>query len=189
MLNKNISRIALATACILMVPLAAMQFTDEVDWTLFDFIVMGILLFGSGLTYELIARKGGTTAYRAGVGVAVAAGLILIWLNLAVGLIGSEDNPANALYGGVLIVGLIGATIARLQPHGMARALFATALAQFLVPVIALMIWKPRILTEEVPGVVGVFILNMFFVALFVVSALLFRQAGATKPTQNRRPD
>ena len=38
----------------------------------------------------------------------------------------------------------VGAVIARLEPRGMARALFATALAQALVPVIALAVWKPR---------------------------------------------
>ena len=138
MQNKNIIRIALVTAFILLLPLLAMQFTDEVVWDLADFAVAGVLLFGAGLTYELVARKGGTIAYRAAVGVAVAAALLLVWMNLAVGLIGTEDNPANLMYVGVLAVGIIGAVIARFQPHGMARALFATALAQMLVPVIAL---------------------------------------------------
>jgi hypothetical protein len=50
-------------------------------------------------------------------------------MNLAVGIIGSEDNPANLMYGGVLAVGIIGAIIARFEPHGMARALVATTLA------------------------------------------------------------
>jgi len=109
------------------------------------------------------------------------AGLLLIWMNLAVGIIGSEDNPANMLYVGVLAVGIIGAGIARLRPRGMARTLFATAFAQMLVPVIALIIWRPSL--EETPGIVGVFILNAFFAALFVVSAMLFHRASATNPT------
>jgi hypothetical protein len=78
------------------------------------------------------------------------------------------------MYAGVLAVGLIGAFIAQFQPREMARALFATAVAQALVPVIAMMIWRPPI----TGGLVGVFILNTFFVALWVVSALLFRHAG-----------
>jgi hypothetical protein len=86
-------------------------------------------------TYELAARMTGNSAYRAAVGVAVAAAFILVWMNLAVGIIGTEDNPANLMYGGVLAVGIIGALIARFQPDGMARALFATALAQALVAV------------------------------------------------------
>ena len=167
--------VAFATASILMLPLVAMLFTNEVNWSLFDFIVMGILLFGTGLTYVLISKISDSMAYRTAVGVAVVAGFLLIWVNLAVGIIGSEDNPANQLYAGVLAVGIIGAGITRLRPPGMALTLFATALAQMLVPLIAMIIWRPSF--EETPGIVGVFILNAFFAALFVVSALLFRNA------------
>src|SRR6185503_16154819 len=87
---------------------------------------------------------------------------------------GSEENPANVMYGGVLVVGVIGAVIARLEPMGMARALFATALAQFLVPVVALIRWP----ADFSPGVVPVFGLNFCFVLLFAGSAILFRLAG-----------
>ena len=95
-------------------------------------------------------------------------------MNLAVGLIGNEENPANLMYAGVLAVGLIGAFIARFQPREMARALFATALAQALVPVMAMIIWRRSI----TGGLVGVFVLNTFFVVLWIGSALLFRHAG-----------
>ena len=174
MQNKNIIGIVLAAAFILLLPLLAMQITDEVVWDLADFAVAGALLVGTGLMYELAARKAGNIAYRAAVGIALAAALLLVWMNLAVGIIGSEDNPANLMYVGVLAVGIIGAIIARFQPHGMARALFATALAHALVPVIALIIWKPP-LTSVVLGV------NVFFVGLWVGSALLFRSASATR--------
>ena len=118
----------------------------------------------------------GNSAYRAAVGLALAAALILVWMNLAVGLIGSEDNSANLMYGGVLAVGIIGAIIARFRPHGMARTLFATALAQALVPVIALIVGKPQLTSVEIfLGVLGV---NAFFFMLFVGSALLFRRAA-----------
>lgn len=179
MKNKNIIRIALVTAFILLVPLVAMQFTDEVVWTLIDFVTAGVLLFGSGLAYELIGSKGGNTAYRVAAGVAIGTTLLLIWVNLAVGLIGSGPNAANLMYIGVPAVGIIGGVIARLRPQGMAGALFATALAQALVPVIALIICRPEV-TRDPPGVLGIFVLNAFFVVMFVVSALLFRRAGAT---------
>jgi hypothetical protein len=51
MQNKNIIRIVLATAFILLIPLLAMQFTDEVAWDLADFVIIGTLLLGTGLTY------------------------------------------------------------------------------------------------------------------------------------------
>jgi hypothetical protein len=117
-------------ALMLLLPLFAMQVTDEVDWDVADFAFAGTLIVGTGVTYEVAARITGNTAYRAAVGVALAAAFILIWMNLAVGIIGSEANPANLMYGGVLAVGIIGAIIARFQPHGMARALVATTLAQ-----------------------------------------------------------
>ena len=169
--NINIVRIPLATAFILLLPLVAMQFTDEVVWDLFDFAVAGALLLSAGLTYELLARKvrdsGSNVTYRVAIGVAIAIGLILVWMNLAVGLIGNEENPANLMYGGVLAVGMIGAIIARFQPHGMALALYATALAQMSVGVIAL-----------IAGLGFTLILDAFFAALWVGSALLFRNAA-----------
>ena len=80
----------------------------------------------------------GNTTYRFAVGVALAAALLLVWLSLGVGIIGRDGDPANIMYFGVLAVGIVGALIARFRPEGMARALFATALAQMSVAAIAL---------------------------------------------------
>jgi hypothetical protein len=162
-------------ALILLLPLVAMQFTDEVNWSVGDFVFAGALLLGTGITYELAVRKTDNIAYRAAVGVALAAAFMLIWVSGAVGIIGSEDEPANLMYGGVLAVGIIGAISARFQPQAMARAMFATAVAQALVAAIALAagwgstgpIWPLDIL-----GATG------FFVALWLISAWLFRKAA-----------
>ncbi len=175
MQNKNIIRIVLATAFILLLPLLAMQITDEVVWDLADFAVAAALLVGTGLMYELVARKGDNVAYRSAVGVALAAAFILVWLILAVGVLGVEGDPVDLMYIGVLAVGIIGAVIARFQPRGMARALFATALAQALVAVIALIAGKHRAPISSVSEILG---LNGIFVALFVGSALLFWHAA-----------
>ena len=153
-----------AAALVLLLPLLAMQVTEEVDWDLTDFAIFGAMLVGACGTYELAARVTGNTAYRAAVGVALAAAFILVWMNLAVGIIGSEDNPANLMYGGVLAVGIIGAVIARFQPHGMARAMVATALAQALVALIA--------------GLGYTLLLTGAFVVLWLTSARLFRKAA-----------
>ena len=155
------------TAAALLLPLVAMQVTDEVDWGLADFAIFGAMLVGVGGTYGLAARMTGNIAYRAAVGVALAAAFILVWMNLAVGIIGTEDNPANLMYGGVLAVGIIGAIIARFQPHGMARALVATALAQALVAVIAL-----------IAGLGFILLLTGLFGVLWLGSAWLFRKAA-----------
>ena len=86
MSKKATIRIALATAAFLLVPLVAMQFTSEVDWALGDFVVAGALLVGAVVSYELVARKRSGRAYRAVIGVAVMALLLLVWVILAVGL-------------------------------------------------------------------------------------------------------
>ena len=178
---KECILIIVAAAFILSVPLIAMRFTDEVAWDRFDFAVAWFVLVSAGLMYKFATRNAPSLMYRVAVGVAVATALILVWMNLAVGLIGSEDNPANLMYGGVLAVGLIGAVIGRFRPHGMARALFATALAQALVPVIALIVWKPPASsTDALLGILGVFAVNALFVALFILSGLLFRRASGT---------
>jgi hypothetical protein len=172
-------------ALILLLPLVAMQFTDEVVWDANDFAVIGAMLFGACGAYELAARTTGNIAYRAAVGVAVVAAFILIWINLAVGIIGSEGNPANLMYGGVLAVGILGALIVRFQPHGMARALAATALAQGLVGVIALIAGLGS--TEaNWPG--AVVFLTGFFAALWLVSAWLFRKAAQEQASADAAP-
>jgi hypothetical protein len=162
-------------ALILLLPLVAMRFTDEVDWDETDFIVMGAMLFGACGAYEWAARTTGNLAYRAATAVALAAAFLLIWINLAVGIIGSEDNPANLMYAGVLAVGLTGALIGRFRPEGMARAAAATALAQALAGTIALMAgWGST--GANWPRVIMV--LTAFFTALWLLSAWLFRRAG-----------
>ena len=119
-----------------------------------------------------------TTAYRFAVGLALTAALLIVWFNAAAGLIGIEDDAAaNLLYVGVLAIGLIGAIIARFHPRGMARALFATSLAQALVGAIALKL-------PNTASSMQILILHAVFVALFAAAGLLFRYAGAKAETR-----
>jgi len=140
-----------------------------------DLVVFGALLIGVGFTYELAARWADSFAYRVAVGLALAAALALVWVNLAVGVIGPEHDDANLMYGGVLGVGIVGAVIARLRPHGMARAMLATALAQALVAVIALLAGFGSTGPSWPLDILG---LTGFFAALWLTSAWLFRKAA-----------
>jgi hypothetical protein len=167
-------RVAIATALVLLLPLLAMHFTDEVAWSPADFAVAGVLLFGAGLAYQLVARRAGVSAYQVAAGVAVTAAVLLVWLVGAVGVIGEDGDRADLMYGGVLLVGIVGAALARLRPAGMARALLGMALAQGLVAVVALIGGKHDLAATSVPELVG---LNGIFVALFIGSAVLFRRA------------
>ena len=87
--NKRVMAIVLAVPLLLMIPLIAMQFTSEVNWTLSDFVVMGILLLGTGLVCELVMRKVKATNRRVVlIGVTLAL-LFLVWAELAVGIFGT----------------------------------------------------------------------------------------------------
>ena len=143
-----------------------------------DFGIAGVLLFGAGLVYQLAKGKVGQIAHRAAFGLALVAALLLVWANGAVGLIGDEGNPTNLMYIAVLAVGIVGAIIARFQPRGMARSLFATAIAQALVAVIALIFG----LGSPVTGPREILVANGIFVALFVGSAWLFLEAARGGP-------
>jgi hypothetical protein len=178
--GKSVMRIIVVTGLILLVPLVAMQFTEEVNWDLFDFASMGILLLGIGFTYELLSKKSSGAVYRAAVAVALGAAFLLIWMNGAVGIIGSENNSANLMYGGVLAIGVFGAFISRFRPRGMTLTLFTMALVQLLVPVIALFAWPPNTTSWGAAGVGGVFLFNGFFAVLFAGSAMLFQRADTT---------
>ncbi|MEY4938345.1 MAG: hypothetical protein RIQ93_80 [Verrucomicrobiota bacterium] len=173
--RKSLLLILLVPSCVLLIPAAAMLFRVEGwAWGREDFVAMWVIIAAAVAAYQFAAGKAPNIAYRVAAGVAVTTGVALLWINAAVGLIGSEDNPANLMYGGVLLIGLIGAAIARLRPFGMARALAATAAAQFLVPVVALIVWR----NNFGPGVPQVFALNFAFVLLFAGSAVVFRHAG-----------
>lgn len=87
--RKHIIVIALVTAVILMVPLIAMRVTGEVDWSSMDFVIMGILLLGTGLTFDLVSRKIRSRTNRLVFGIMLATLFLLIWAELAVGIFGS----------------------------------------------------------------------------------------------------
>ncbi|MFQ5572203.1 MAG: hypothetical protein ACE5G0_21215 [Rhodothermales bacterium] len=169
-----------AGAFMLLLALVAKQFIGEVNWVNI-FAQTGALLVGVGIAVELALRKTGKAAYRAAVGLALGAALLLGWVNSAVGIIGSENDDANLMYGGVLVVGAIGALIVRFKPEGMARVLFATALAQALVAVIALV----GRLGSPYSGPLEIVSINGFFVALFVGSAVLFGKAARPRPERD----
>ena len=129
--------------------------------------------------------KTSNTACKFALGVALAAAFLLVWVNGAVGIVGADGDRFNLMYWGVLVVGIVGSLIARFQPQAMARALFATALAQALVTVIALIAGKHH---SPVSSVSEILLLNGFFVALFLGSAWLFRNAAQQRTPAGTEP-
>ncbi len=164
-----------AAAALLSVPWFMMQVSDAWDWRPESFVLLGTMLASALGAYELAVRMSGrgSWTYRAGAALAIATGFVLVWMNLAVGIIGPEDNPANLMYGGALLVGAVGAAMARLEPRGMALASFATALALLLVAALAASFWW-----NESPGRIGLLFLNGTFAAMYLAAAWLFRKAA-----------
>lgn len=87
--NKRLTGILLTVALLLSIPLIAMQFTNEVFWTLSDFVIMGSLLLGTGLLCELTLRKIKHKDYRLGIMAIILIALFIVWAELAVGIFGT----------------------------------------------------------------------------------------------------
>lgn len=118
------------------------------------------------------------TMYRLAMGLAIVSAFLLVWLSLGVGIIGKDGDPANRMYFGVVVVGIIGASLARLNPPGMSRTLIAMALAQALIALISGM-------GQQWSGPLELSLLNGIFIALFVSSAWLFRRAATARRQQS----
>ena len=112
--------------------------------------------------------------YGIAVGVALFAALLILWINLAVGIIGEPDDLANLMYIGVLAVGMVGAVFTRFRPRGMARSLFAMALAQGLVAMVTVFTGLGFPPTPPLT----LLTLNVILVMFWAGSALLFLAAS-----------
>jgi hypothetical protein len=141
-------------------------------WTGSDYIFAGMMLGGLGLGIELAARKG-NAAYLGAAGLALVTAFLLIWINAAVGIIGSEAEDANMLFLGVVALALLGAVAAMFRARGMAMAMGAAGLAQLAVPVAAAMLWRGA--PVGAPEVIGI---TAVLAAMWFASAALFRKAA-----------
>lgn len=159
----------------LIAPAVAMWFTDEIQWTTADFLFAAIVLFGAGATAELSVRAWRAWSYRFGAGLAVLASVLLLWLNGAVGIIGSEDRPANLLYLGVILVTFVGAVVSRFRPGGLSAAMATAAVLQAAIGVLAVLRrWGEG--SENWPR--PVIVLSVMFCLLWLASAALFHRAA-----------
>lgn len=153
-------------AGLMVLPAIAMQFTSEVDWTVGDFVLAFVMLGGVGLALEMAVRASGSWCYRGGSAVALGAGLLMLWANAAVGIIGDEEQPINLWFNLIPLLALFGAIGARFQAQGMATAMSATAMAQVVVGIIV-----------QLDGHFT-WVFTLVWTGCWLVSALLFRKAA-----------
>lgn len=152
-------------AGLIALPAVAMQFTSEVDWGSEDFIFAFVMLGSVGLAFELAVRASGSWAYRGGAAVALGTGLVILWINAAVGIIGNENRLINLWFNLVPLLALFAAIGARFRAPGMAVAMIATATAQLMVGFIV-----------QLYGHFA-WVFTLVFAGAWLFSAWLFRKA------------
>lgn len=148
-------------------PAIAMRYTPQVRWDETDFLVMGLMLGGTGLAAEWLIRRSPNLWSRAASVVSVLSAFLTIWANLAVGMIGSQDNPFNLLFAGVPVIALIGSAMARFKPRGMAISHGAAAAAQASIAAIG----------AQVDARGGTF--SALFAGLWLIAAVLYWLAAS----------
>ncbi|HEX8839066.1 MAG TPA: hypothetical protein VF750_01200 [Sphingomicrobium sp.] len=161
-------------AALLVAPFVAMQFTREVNWTGSDFVVFGLMLLAVGIPLELAARYSGNRTYLAAAALALLGAFLVTWANLAVGIVGSDDNPANQLFFVALLIGLVGAVLARFRARGMSFAMLASALGLEAAFLLAVTHPTDEPQVSHLTELAG----TSLFAALFLLSAWLFRRAA-----------
>ncbi len=166
--NLRVAGWSLAAA-LLALPAVAMQFTSEVAWTGSDFIFAGVVFAVAGGLFELAARASANIAYRAAVVIAVACGFLQLWITLAVGIIGSEDNSANWTYIVMVVIAISTSAVAQGKARLMAWAMIVVLAVQVLFSAVHLIDGHFTL------------VIDLFFASLWFLSSRLFaRAAGET---------
>jgi len=159
----------IATTALLLVPLVAMQFTREVQWTPFDFVFAAALILALAVPLEFVIQRT-RGAYRLAAAVALLTTFLMTWVNAAVGI---TDSEADAFYLLVVLVGVLGAAFVRARPAGLAWVVTALAALLVLIGLGALLsgITPPH---NTPPRLMA---LTAFFAVPLLFAAFLFRQA------------
>jgi hypothetical protein len=132
------------------------------------------MLGAVGGLLELAVRVAPNRFYRGGAGLALLGAFLLVWANLAVGIVGSENNPDNQLFFVALLIGIGGIVGAGAKGDGMARAMLTTAIAIAA----AFLFAETGVRTEPTAKPIVEGISTSIFVILFLASAWLFRRAA-----------
>jgi hypothetical protein len=170
------SRVAAWTAAagLMLVPVSVQLIRGDFGWDMFDFGFAAAILSASCFIFDLAARKSPNFSYLAGAGAALAAGFGLFVVNGAVGLVGSEDEAHNLMFGAVLLTAIAGAAVARGRPAALAGAMLAAAIVHIAVS--AGLLIRAAGVSDGSFGteVVGLSV----FAAMWLASAWLFRGAA-----------
>ena len=148
-------------------PWMLMRVAGTGEWTASDFIVFGLMLTAACGGLEIAMCVSTLRSYRLAAIMTIGGGFLMVWANLAVGIIGNEKNPQNLIFYSVLLIGLAGALITRFDPRGLTWTLRTMAGAQVLIFIIAAALdW----------ALLPVF--TAFYFALWLVAGELFNKSA-----------
>ncbi|MDX5326259.1 MAG: hypothetical protein LPK80_08350 [Bacteroidota bacterium] len=168
----------IVTGFALSIPLIAMQFTVKVNWDLLDFSVAGLLLVSSGLAFRWLVWKSNDPWFRIGSIIGILAVFLLIWSNLAVGLIGCGPNLPNLLFGLIPLIGIIGAIRSHFSSKGLFGSMVTMAIATLTMGIVSFLLSD---LKNRESSFTAILLVTGFFSFLFLVSALFFKVSEKRK--------
>jgi hypothetical protein len=160
---------------LLLVPFFAMRFTSEVDWTLGDFIFAALMLAALCALVELAVRRSSKAIYRWAMALAALGGFAVIWVNLAVGIVASEDNDYNMVFLAIILATIATSAAVRIRAGAMAKILPVTGIALLVALAIGQMLGSDELHDTRIAEWVGVTV----FAGMFALSALLFHRSEA----------
>lgn len=157
-------------AALLILPAIAMRFSPEVDWTVSDFVFAGIILAALGIGGEIALRVGRNAPHRSGIGIAALGSFLTVWINGAVGMLGSEDEPTNLIFIALVGVAIVASLLVWFRPSIMRWIMAALSAGQFAVGIAAGLWTMPGHAIEW--GVLS------FFALIWSASAACFHAAN-----------
>ncbi|MEN3972742.1 hypothetical protein WJS89_08695 [Sphingomicrobium sp. XHP0235] len=146
---------------------------EGVDWGSEDYIAAAILLGGAGLVVELLVRVSRDWNYRIAALLVTSGALFTLWSNLAVGIVGNEDNPINIGYFLIVPLLALGATVVKLKAAGMAAVARVAATFYIGMGIAAFASGQGN----PAPFIIGI---HAVFVTIFAGAGLLFQRAANT---------
>ena len=158
---------------LLLVPFIAMRVTTEVNWTLGDFIFAALMLSSLCGLVQLAVRRSSKASYRWAMALAALGGFAVIWVNLAVGIVASEDNDYNSVFFLIILATVAASVVARIQAGAMAKILPVTGIALLVALGVGQFLGSDEFHDTRIAEWVGVSV----FASLFALSAVLFRRA------------
>ena len=159
---------------LLLVPFVAMQLTSEVNWGLGDFIFAALMLSALCGVVQLAVRRSSKATFRWAMALAALGGFAVIWVNLAVGIVASEDNDYNSVFFLIILATIAASMVVRVKAEAMAKILPVTAGALLVALGVGQVLGSDELHDTRIAEWVGVTV----FAGLFALSAILFRRAS-----------